>query len=329
MSATTVLPFAGGELSSFDPLDNGTLEESSDNSRFDATVSRCGIQVGAASAGMRSPIWAAASDFWFHAFLWIGSGSAGYSGPLLNLYDGATIVAQLSVSGLTVTVKTLQSGVLTSVGSFALLSGPTGACNALDLRVMSGANATVSAFLAGTEILTATGLDHTGFAGVTQCLMPGVPNGAVSPVVWSQVICDGVAHVGDKLVTLAEDTASGINTGWTGAVTAINEAVLDDSHSVTSDTAGQVSTYYKNGASLGTWNVVAVCVGARAQLTAGSPTNLQICLRTNGSNYFGPTTALDFGFQAVCASWTTNPFTAAPWDTVTAAAVEVGMKSIA
>jgi hypothetical protein len=325
MSTTTVLPFAGGELSSFDPQDAGCIE-STGSGTFDPAVSRCSISIGGASAGCKSPVWATASELWFHGVCFPAVTS---DSPLIQFYDGATVVADVRNSASNVwTVRTLQGGVLTSVGTLALWGGPTGMINTIDLRVVAGASGVAAGFLQGTKIFETAGLDHTGFSGITQVqLMLG--GGTGFRVGWSQIICDDVSHVGDKLVTIPEDTASAINADWTGVVSDINEIVLDDSHSVTSASAGQVSTYYKAGASLGTWNVVAICVGARAQLTAGSPTNLQIALRTNGTNYFGPTTGLDFGFAAVCASWTQNPFTAAAWDPVTAAAVESGMKSIA
>lgn len=323
MSTVTTLPFAGGELSSFDPQDNACFENTNTfvGQTWDPAVSRCDIACGGGSAGCKSPTWAAAPDFWFHVNYFPGSG-----GTHLQFYSGATVVLQAAATGDggPWTISTLQAGVMTSVGT---LTFPGSTRNVIDIRVVVGAAGRVEGYLAGTHIFTASGLDHSGFAGITQIQMRGTTGGFGSH--WSQIICDTVPHIGDALVTLVEDTASVINTGWSGAVSGINEIVLDDSHSVTSSAAGDVSTYYKNGASLGTYKVVAICIGARAQLTPGSSTNLQLCLRTNGSNYFGPTTALDFGFQAVCASWGANPFTGAPWDTVTAAAAEVGMKSVA
>lgn len=324
MSTATVLPFAGGELSSLDALDNGTIEQSI-SAVFDA-VSRCAIRVGCGSAGARTPSWDDATDFWLHVYWGVNTAT----GDAVLLYNGATVVAKLTMASNVVTVSTLQGGVMTAVNTFDLFVSGVATANVVDIRIQAGGAATVSAYLAGTNIFTVTGLDHSDFAGITQVLFLGPANGGLNPQYYSQIICDdGVSHVGDALVTLVEDTASVVNTGWSGDVSGINETILDDSHSVISSAAGDVGTYYKNGASLGAYNVLAICIGARAQLTTGSSTNLQVCLRTNGSNYFSPTVALDFGFQAVCASWRQNPFTAANWDPVTAAAVEVGMKSVA
>jgi hypothetical protein len=323
MSTATTLPHAGGELSSFDPLDNSVIEATTSGvtgTPFDATVSRCAIGAPAGGAGFISPTWPAEPNFWQHAAFFYQQASPATT--IVKFYNGATVVLQgdMDAGGIT-TFKTLQGGVLTTVGTLFFPNLGLALLSVFDLHLVAGASGSLTGYLAGSQIFNVTGLDHSGFSGVTQAWYHGN--------YWSQIIHDNLPHVGDKLVTIPEDTASAINTGWTGVVSDINEIQLDDSHSVTSSAAGQVSTYYKAGASLGTWNVVAVCIGARAQLTSGSPTNLQIALRTNGTNYFGPTTGLDFGFAAVCASWTQNPFTAAAWDPVTAAAVESGMKSIA
>ena len=324
MSTTTVLPFAGGELSSFDPQDSGCFE-STTAGRFNPTYARCAIEVGGNSGGFKSPLWTAASEFWFHCDVFPQSDN---SGAVIRFFNGATVVLEVDASpGYTYVVKSLQSSVLTTVGTLALFSGPTGAYNTIDIRVVAGASGIVEGYISGTLIFRTTGLNHTDFSGVTQIQCLG--QSSAFPSYWSQIICDTISHVGDALVTLAEDTASAVNTDWFGPVTNINEIVLTDANSVTSSAANQISTYYKAGASLGTYNIVGVFVGVRAQKTAGSSTNLQVCLRTNGSNYFSPTIALDFGFQACCASWTTNPFTGLAWAPSSAAIIEAGMKSIA
>jgi hypothetical protein len=321
MSANTVLPHGGGELSSFDPQDNGCIEDTTSGT-FDSLVSRCSIGMSVGSAGMKSPTWAAAPDFWEQGVFFPGSGG---SGNQILFYNGATVVAQVVSSGpLTWTLQTLQGGVMTTVGSFTLVSATL---NHFGFRIAAGASGIAEGYLANTNIFRVTGLDHSDFSGITQVQYLGAIGGFTTR--WSQIIHDTISHIGDSLVTIAENAVSAVNDDWFGAVGNINEIVLSDATSVTSDAANQVGTYYQTGASLGTYNVRAVMIGARAQKTSGSSANLQVALRTNGTNYFSPTIALDFGFQACCASWTVNPFTGTTWDPASAATIEAGMKSIA
>jgi hypothetical protein len=324
--STTTLPHAGGELSSFDPQDNTCIEMTTSGT-FDPAMSRCSIgftQDG--SAGFKSPTWAAAPEFWMHGAHFPGSG--GNQGPVINFYDGGAIVAQVTQpsGGISNTwsLQTLQGGILTTVGT---MSFPNSTLMKFAFRLVAGASGIAEGYMAGTLIFRVTGLNHSGFSGVTQTQVIG-PTGGFSTY-WSQIIHDTISHVGSSLMTLAPDTASVINTGWSGPVGNINKVALNDATNVTSNAAGQVSTYYKAGASLGTYNVLAVFIGARAQLTAGSDTNIQIALRSGGSNYYSSTIALDAGYQACCASWTTNPATSSAWTPSQAAVIEGGMQSIA
>lgn len=321
MSATTTLPHGGGGTDSFDPQDNGCNEDTTGGT-YEAAVSDCSIAMSVGSAGMKTPVWPVASEFWAHGVFFPGSGG---NGNQVLFFDGATVVAQLVSSGaLTWTLQTLQAGVMTTVGSFTLVSA---ILNYYAFRIVAGASGIAEGYLAGTLIYRQTGLNHAGFSGVTQTQYLGAIGGFTTR--WSQIIHDTIPHVGRKLRTVRIDTASVINTGWSGAVGNINEIVLNDATNVTSSAPGDIGTYYKNGFSFGAYNVVALMVNARAQKTSGSSTNLQLAVRTNGTNYFTASIALDFGMQACCASWTQNPFSAAAWDPTTAASAELGMKSIA
>lgn len=325
----TALPFAAGELESFYPLDSSCVEVTTSGA-FDPLNARGAICVETLVTGALSPRWPAESDFWFRVNFYHPGGTEFWGEQhTYKFFENEVEVLWLNTvlagGGVTVKPFTLQSGVMTLVGSFVMSAG----LGYLDINLTAGASGACRVFVAGTDRLTVAGLDHSGFSGVDQVFLGPVSTIAGNSPCHSEIMCDNIAHVGDSLKTLVEDTASSINTGFSGAVGNINELVHNDANNVTSDTAGQVGTYYKAGLSLGAFNVRSVHVGVRAQMTAGSPGNLETALRTNGVNYFSPTIALDFGLQPCCTGWRQNPFTSADWSPSEAAIIEWGMKSLA
>jgi hypothetical protein len=322
MSTATTLPFMGGEMGSFDPLDNGANESTASVGglpSYDSAFSRCSIQVVQYSLGITSPTWTAASTFWFNACLF-DPGELGTT--TLTFLNGATVVAKLvnSFQTPTYTLSTLQSGVLTSVGTIHM---PASIRNLLVIGLVSNtASGSVQVYLAGTLVLSVTGLNHSGFTGVTQV------NPIGGATYWSEIICDTIPHVGGRLKTFPIDTVSATNTGFTGAVTDVNEVVYSDATFVYATANAQISTYYANGFSLGTYTIRAVAVGCRALRGATGPQNLENAIRVGGANYVGSSTALGIGYQAVTHSWTTNPNTSAAWTASGAQATEGGMEAL-
>lgn len=331
MSTATTLPFFGGELSSFDPSGSGAIESASGaGSNYDAAFARCCIFMGPGYYA-NSPTWSGATTFWFHFRLNWGSGSNFTNARILSFYNGATEVFRMQGTGLTTTTwtfYTLQSAVLTSVGTFAIPPG----FQTFDIKLVSNSLAgTFQFYSSGTLVLNVAGLDHSGFAGVTQ-VQPtglGVPfNGG--DAFWSEIICDSSSHIGDRLKTFPVDTNSAVNTGWTGSVTNVNEVVLNDATFAYAASATLTSTYYASGFSLGTYNIVAVGVSARANLqSAVGPQNLQLVLRSGGSNHNSSSIALANGYQACAHSWTTDPNGNIAWTAANAQVVEGGQESIA
>lgn len=322
MTTTTTLPFAGGEMGSFEPLDNGSVEITT-SGRYDSTLSRCAIIANQSSAGFQTPTWSAASTFWLHAMVYPG----GYVSTRnwVRWYNGSTEVARVASTGSnsTVTLYTLQGGVLTSVGTF---TPPSTTLNLMDIALVSNtASGSASVYLAGTLVLSATGLNHSGWTGVTQVRFCGSDTASY----WSQIICDTIPHVGGAVYTLNLNTNSGTNTGWTGDVSNIDEVVYNDATFNYATANGQISTYSSSSASLTGYYIRGIAVGVRALCGATGPQNIKLAIRTGGANYLSPTSiALNSGYQACTYCWTTNPGTSIAWTASDAAAVEGGMEAL-
>ncbi len=337
MSSTiAALPFFGGTLSCFDPSDSLAIESTLAGT-FDATFSTCALSInGNGVSYATSPLWASAATLWNHA-VWLQPHYS-FSPPevdLIDYYNSATLVAKLTIgagpnsASANYRLYTLQSGVMTLVGSAVSIS--TAVLQTLDVKLVgNSASGSAAFYVSGTlTAANASGLAHSGWTGVTSIKLWGGFNVATTGY-WSQVICDSSSTVGRFVRTDRLNTNSATNTGWTGGVTLINEIPTNDSSFISASSAGLVSTFFETGLSLGTYQILARGIGARARTESGAgPQNVQLAIRSGSSNFFSASVAATAGFQASFNSWTTDPNTSIAWTDAGAAAAESGAKSIA
>lgn len=337
-TAIAALPFMGGTLSGFAPSD-GTVTEwtnAQTNNICNATFAPCALRVLAGS-NAQSPSWTAAATFW-DRFDWNAFPAFNPAGDSLfrQYYNGSTEVARITVNNNTsgygvATFKfyTLQSGSLTLVGTFnqpMSIGGTDSILGTMAIKIVgNSASGSFQAYAAGSLQLNVTGLNHSGFTGVTSVTMCG----GVSVVYWSQVICDTISHVGDNLKSWSINANSGTNTGWTGTYTNINEIPTNDSAFISSASANQVSTFLQSGLSLSGYTILGVGISARGKCDSTGPQNIQVALRTASTNYFSSSiSGFNNGYSPCFNSWTQNPSTSANWLASDAQAIEGGVKSI-
>lgn len=346
MSTTIAsLPWFGGELSSVDPSDS-TVGEVTSAGTYITTANgpngqswaRCAVAVvGGSSAYFTTPNFpTGASTFWDH---WAGiPGQPGqgthYNGQIITQYfNGATEVARITADRVVSSTNTyyfytLQNGVMTLCGSFTCPE----AVQIFDIQFVSNSTSgQLVAYLNGSQrFATAANLNHSAWNGITQIKRLGVTfsPGVNNNTYWSEMICDTTSTIGRRLYTVRIDTISGTNAGFTsGAVTDINETVLNDTTYIASGTAAQIDTFYMNGNNLGSFSILAKGVAARCLTQVGAPQNLQLAVRSGSTNYFSSTIAVGPGFQSFFNSWTTDPNTSAAWANG-ASSTEFGVKSI-
>lgn len=330
-STITDLPFFGGELSTFDPLDASTLETTTAGS-FDATKARCSIKVLLSSSGFTSPKWANASPYWNNFEIFFSGATTPDLQSIFYFYDNAgTLIADIQEQsvgvGPTLTMRTLQGGVMTAVGSSVAFGA--GTLQRVSVKLVAGAGGSVEFYLSGTLRWTATGLNHSGWAGVGQIKGTGSFAGG-QDIFYSQLIGKATSTVGNFVITDDLDTESGApNNAWTGDVGDINEIVLNDATFIFTDTADDISTFYDSTLDLGTYNVLARGVASRTRVQDAGPTGCQLVLESGGTNYFSTTKTLATGFEALFNSWTLNPNGNVVWTVATAENTKGGVKAIA
>jgi len=334
-STIAALPFFGGEFSTFDPLDAGAFETTIANT-FDPTFARCSMFVDDTSGGYTSPKWADASTFWFHADIY-NSGAITLTGsPVIRFYNNAgTEVAQLigtpaSSAGSTVaySIKTLQAGVLTTVGSSVVVGSSL--LQTIDIKFVAGGGGSVTFYTSGTFRWTATGLDHSGWAGIGQYLGKSNSAGARMEFYFSQMIGKATSTIGNFVYTDRLDTESGApNNAWAGGVADINEVIYNDATFISTNTPNGISTFYDSTLDLTGYNILGRGVASRTRVQDAGPTGCQLVLESGGTNYFSATITLAVAFEALFNSWTLDPNGSVAWTPTTAEASKGGVKAIA
>ena len=127
-----------------------------------------------------------------------------------------------------------------------------------------------------------------------------------------------------------QPNGAGTNSDWTGAYTDVDETGADDSDTLTSNTAADVSTFaMENLASPYTsgYDVVALGVSSRAKKGASGPGNLKLVCYEGTTKGATANQSLDIGRKPYTGLFHTNPDTSAEWTVSEIDAAEIGVES--
>lgn len=154
---------------------------------------------------------------------------------------------------------------------------------------------------------------------------------------YSQVVAASVPTLGWHVATIVADS-TGASTDWTGTSTNIGGAALNDTTFIESTVANQVElnvcTDLSGSRPTGQTEVIGLAIAARhGQTSTTGPDQLQVALRTSGSNHFSSnlvepvsaSTSYDGGMRV----FDTNPIGSSVWTITDIDALEIGVRSIA
>lgn len=344
-TAIAALPFFGETCSSFDRTSAAVFETTAAVSgifcAFNGAWAANALLVPGSPTSVTyasTPTWSAASTFWTHFDVSMAPpyNAIATEGYVVRWYDGATEVARMTMNDGSAyeygncRFYTLQGGVMTFTFEVDVPFGPY-VYRTFDIGLVgASASGSIAVYVDGIRQGNATGLDHSGWSGVTNfSLYGGAAAGLIAMTLFfSQVIGDSSSTVGRNLYHIRLNTNSATNTGWTGTVTDINEIPTNDSNFIASTSAAQISTFLQSPAPVFTGlNILAVGVGTRALTTGSGPPNLKLALRDSGANYVSTAIGAGAGFQAMFNSWIDNPATSAPWTVAVVQALEYGAES--
>ena len=151
---------------------------------------------------------------------------------------------------------------------------------------------------------------------------------------YDDIVVDNAAWIGPSRIALLKPTGAGALTQFTPSAGAnwdcVDEIPASDSDYVATDTPGNVDLYTLTDLPGETVTVKSVQLSARCYKESGAtPQNLQMSVRSNGSNYFSGNKPIpDTVGVNVIHLFETNPDTGIPWTVGQGNALEAGMKAV-
>jgi hypothetical protein len=208
-------------------------------------------------------------------------------------------------------------------------TAPPGARQTIDIHVVSNtASGSIDLYMSGTKRITSPTVDLSGFTGIEQARFWGITRTIPADSSISQVIMATETTIGMRLGTIPM-TGNGASTAWTGDYTNIDEIAYNDGDEINSGTANDIELYTGTPVPAFTgYTIRALAVTARAKKSGSGPAQMQLAIRSGGTNYFSSTLALDVAYGGFCKVWETNPATTAAWQSSELSALQYGVKSI-
>lgn len=315
--------FMGGEMGAFLPSDSNVVESTNANG-FDSAFSRCSIAITGSSSYAFTPDLSLPNVFYVHFYCRRNSSNS-ITQDICVLRTSTTEVFRVRSDGTSVWMQALISSVWTTVGTTETI--PLNLTNQHFDLYIDGNSATGNAklYVAGTLRITAASVNLTAVASLQTARFYGWGNDTFFV---SQVMIDSEPTIGGRLFTIPI-TGAGATTSWTGAYTEIDEIIYSDADFINTSTATAVSTFAVTAPTLTGYVIEAVAVTARAKKGGSGPTQLQLALRSAGTDYFSASKALDVGYGGFVNIWETNPATGAAFLTTAIASLQPGVKAIA
>jgi hypothetical protein len=308
----------GASMSRFSPLDSNAFE-STDASGFQSDIGAFAIKIASAHSGVESEHWAEAADLWIHA--------CHYNDNTDGFFSTADCIEIVSEAGVTLARCrpvytssgvfnykwwTLQGGVETVVGT---ATGTTGAVRTLDVNLVGNtASGSLAFYINGTQLLSVSGLNHSGFTGGAYVRLGGSASSGSPRAYWSEVAAASHSLIGKRFETRRPTGNSAANLGYgAGDYSTVDDITYSDVDGITSASANEVRTFTYDATNANGWAIDAVGPSDRVKAGATGPQNEQKALRIGSTNYFSSTKALTPGYSPKGGIWETDPSTSAAW----------------
>lgn len=319
--------FVGGEMGSFVPA-TANAYETTTLLGYNTAFSRCAMALIGQFDYVESSDFGSGASLYCHFDLAVSSVTGATEHYRFRWCDGSgTEVIRLAHISSTQTLRLDYWNGSAWVSAGSLNVDLDAARQTIDIAaVVNSASGSLKLYLSGTERIDSGTIDLSGITALGKLRFYGPTT--ITGTLVSQCIVADEPTIGMRVFTVAPSGA-GATSDWTGAYTEIDEITYNDGDFINSPSANQVSTFSISPGTLTGYQVRAVAVTARAKCGASGPQNLQLALRSSGTNYFSGSKALDVGYGAFCNIWETNPATSAAWVNTAVAGLQPGVKSIA
>lgn len=327
--------FGGGEMGAFVPSDANVIEVTASGT-FDSTLARCSIAVATSVSYAESQAWTSEDDLWLHFD--VKQTSANNNSTIQSvgvLVDGSNVerfrlACNTADNSAGTGLWALQYNIGAGWVDFGTqFTASFSTLQTIDVHIVcNSASGSGALYLSGTKRIEGTAVDLSTITGLTKLRLYGKTTTIGATNYFSQVLVSDESTVSARLKTIPP-TSAGADAAWTGTYAEVDEIVYSDLDFINSSVADQVETFAHTTTLPTGYSVRSVLVTARAKKGGSGPTNLQLALRSGGTNYFTGSQALDSGYGAHVGIWNTDPATAAEFTSSAIASLQFGVKSIA
>lgn len=318
--------YAGNKLASFYRT-NTAIVEGTTAGHFDNTCVANSIDLLAGSAEyiQTLPFIDAASTttLWHKGHFW--NPGLGVSVPLIQFLNaGGTVIARLQTNGSGVPQFQYWNGsAYVDLGATLPLTNFT--LSQIDIKLTCGAGGTIDIFKAGTNIVSASGM-NAAVDSITAVRLFSA-SGLGSQGSWSHIIGQDADTRNFKMLQAAIN-GNGADTAGTGAYTDVNETPLNEGTAIVLPAVGNAKSFTKaaltvpNGFSIDS----AWCNG-RARVSGGVVTDGKLGFRSSGADYVSAGKVFSGAYEPRGHYTTTDPATSAAWTETSYNAAEVLAKA--
>jgi hypothetical protein len=274
-----------------------------------------------------------ADDEMYFAFLYRVTNDASGRAILVLLKD-STVLVQIKRNGTSKKIEVTRGATVVDTGTHSLSINTTylieihikiaDSGGAIDVKVDGVSDIT---FSGDTKVGADTQFNSVYLGYVASTFMQ-------AHCYFDNFIMDDAAWIGDTKIQAILPTGAGTTTGWTPSAgsnyACVDERPASDADYVSIDAVDTVDTYAAGDMTGTISSVKCVQVQSRSETDgAPTPTNLQLAVRSGGTDYFSSSHAVPAGPAGLCNLWENNPADAAAWVEADVNAVEIGIKSIA
>lgn len=335
--------FAGGRLDSLVTV-AGAPTENTSGSRFESAYADAGTICGSTAVFVAAPFFTDSSGILSATTvvsgetLWVrfdmyNLGTNFGTGAICTIYDSSgfpwfrLVAASGGVLQPQYNSNTGASPTWTAVGSPWTIRGQE--VYTYDLKLTLGSPHAFE-FSMGRFLQSSGSFTQASFTNAASARFSST--GGTSGSAFSQILCTrDISTIGSK-VKYSRATAAGANTGWSGAYTDVNAAVMSDATMQTAASAGLKTTHAMGDLTApgGSAKLKSIFHWLRANNNGASPTNVKSVLRSSGVDYStGNLSGIGTTLAAIGARYNQNPATSADWSISEWNAIEAGFEAAA
>lgn len=256
----------------------------------------------------------------------------GSQNGVIAFYSGSTPICHITTSALGHLNAYLSTSTNVGESTLALSAG-----NTYHIEVhfkMSDTVGEIAVKVNGISVITYSGDTKPGTQTTFDSVRFGLASIGTGGVAYDNIILDSSAWVGKTYIQALLPTAAGATQSWlSSGITnwsSVDDIPTADGDFIYTNTVNQTDTYVTSDIAGAIGVIKAVQVQARVLRNGlSTPTNLQLVVRSGGTDYTSASIAIPTSYASVSKIWETNPATSSVWTESTVNAMEIGVKSVA